>query len=122
MVEEVPIETRNLQTSSHGDYVLMRPIKQYPVGVLNLKTKKIFAANTRDRYDVFEDFAVDQRIDGELVLKHASSDEDISKVLLPRSPTGSFACFCTVARFEISRGLRGITRRRVGSSRGCAGL
>jgi WD40 repeat protein len=93
MVEEVPIETRNLQTSSHGDYVLMRPIKQYPVGVLNLKTKKIFAANTRDRYDVFEDFAVDQRIDGELVLKHASSDEDISKVLLPRSPLAPLRAF-----------------------------
>ena len=40
---------------AHGDYVLLRPIKDHPVGIFDLKQNKIVLASKRDAMDLWDD-------------------------------------------------------------------
>jgi WD40 repeat protein len=45
---------------THGDYVLLRPIKDYAVGVLDLKTNDFVRANKQVAFDVYDKTFVSQ--------------------------------------------------------------
>jgi hypothetical protein len=85
-IEEVGLGTRNIQAVARGNYVLLRPIRDYAVGVLDLNTKKIFMADKESAFDIFDTVAVVERLDGEIALKQISDNQQIAKVMLPRGP------------------------------------
>jgi WD40 repeat protein len=86
MVEEFPLGTQNLEAAAHGNYLMLRPIDKYAMGVMDLETKKIFMADKESAFDIFDTTAVVERLDGEIALKQMSTNQQISKVNLPRSP------------------------------------
>jgi hypothetical protein len=86
MVEELAMGTQNIAAPTRGNYLLLRPVKNFPLGVLNLETKKIFITSKEPSFDIYDAVAVVQRIDGEIALKTVTDNLQIAKVQLPRGP------------------------------------
>ncbi len=49
-----------------GDYVLMRPVRDYEVGVFDLKSKQIIRANKKPAMDIWVDIALSEMGTGEI--------------------------------------------------------
>lgn len=73
---------------THGDYVLLRPIKDYAVGVLDLKTNEFVRANKQTAFDVYDNTFVSQMKSGEIGLFHESL-VPIATLKLPLGPLGN---------------------------------
>jgi WD40 repeat protein len=87
VVEQYPL-VGTPYSATKGNYLLLRPIANFPVGVMDLSSKKIFLANRQDAFDIYEDTYASERTNGELGLYHFGSPEPFAKVILPRSPLG----------------------------------
>jgi WD40 repeat protein len=72
--------------ATRGEYLLLRPIANYPVGVMSLESQKIFMANKQSALDLFDKLYVAERTDGVLNLFHADKEYAVGEVLLPQSP------------------------------------
>jgi WD40 repeat protein len=73
---------------TRGDYILLRPIDKYPVGVYDLTRKKIVMANQQSALDIYDREYVAERRNGELGLYSADKDSALAIVTLPRSTLG----------------------------------
>jgi len=71
-----------------GDFVLMRPIHDYPVGVLDIRSNSIIRASKTPAMDVYGDIAVSMLPSGEVGL-FGTSPTPIAKLALPRGHFGS---------------------------------
>jgi WD40 repeat protein len=77
-----------LGSVAHGDYVLVRPVQDYSVGVFDLSKKTIPAAVKQPAIDVYDGIVVHERIEGELSLDMIGSKQHLAAVQLPRSHLG----------------------------------
>jgi len=68
--------------------LLIRPISNYALGVMDLSTKKIFMANKQSAFDIYDQMFVSERTNGELGLYGLEKSEMLAKVVLPRNPLG----------------------------------
>ena len=73
VIDRLPLGRQNVSAPARGDYVVLRPLKDYPVGVMDLRTKKIFLADKQQAFDIWDEVFVDQRPDGDLALRDAGS-------------------------------------------------
>ena len=87
-VTEVAVGNADLFSPGRGDYVVLRPISNYPVGVMNLATKKVFMANKKPAFDIFDRVYLSERTNGEVALYSADSDQVVGVVRLPRGTFG----------------------------------
>ena len=77
-----------LATAGNKNYLLLRPIHNYPVGVFDLTKNKIFMANKQAAIDLYGEVFVSERINGELGLFSVAKGEMLGKVVLPRNQLG----------------------------------
>jgi WD40 repeat protein len=77
-----------LDAPGRGNYVLIRPIDKYPVGVMNLADGALFMANKQPALDIYDNVYVAARADGELGLYGVEKSDLRAKVQLPPSPLG----------------------------------
>jgi len=70
-----------------GEYVLMRPIRDYAVGVLDMRTNTIVRASKTPAMDVYGDIAASMLPSGELAL-FGAAPAPIAKLALPRGHFG----------------------------------
>ena len=77
-----------LESVAHGDYVLVRPVQNYSVGVFDLARKNIPAAVKQPAIDVYDGVVVHERIKGELSLDLIEPKQHLAVVQLPRSRLG----------------------------------
>ena len=87
VLEQFPLQG-NLSSVGRGNYVMIRPISKYRVGLMDLATKKIILANNQAAMDVYDQVFVSERLNGELGLYKAANNELVAKVVLPPSPLG----------------------------------
>jgi WD40 repeat protein len=93
VVEQFPIGGR-LAPVTRGDYVLISGLLQRGGGpriavyVLDLKTKKFVRGSKTPAVDVYDNFTIGERVNGELALYDMNKDEALGTVVLPRSPLG----------------------------------
>ncbi len=88
---KLALAARNdLSAPARGDYLLLRPIDRFPVGVLDLKTQKLFMANRKAALDLFEGQFVSEQVDGELGLYRltAAGSELMESARMPRGTLG----------------------------------
>jgi WD40 repeat protein len=88
IVKQLPLGRVKLAAPTHGNYLLIRPIASYPVGVMNLADGIIFKANKQAALDLYDDVFVSERVNGELGLYGVEKNDLRAKVLLPRNPLG----------------------------------
>ena len=88
-ISRVDVGGAMLSAPGRGNLVLLRPIEKFPVGVMNLETKKIFLANKNVALDVYDDISVSQRRSGALGLFTFEATAPVAEVVLPRSTLGA---------------------------------
>jgi WD40 repeat protein len=86
VLDEFSLGDRSFAPVTRGNYMLIRPIKDYAVGVLDVDKKKIFLADKEPGFDIFDTVAVVQRHDGEIALRHIPDGQQVASVTLPRGP------------------------------------
>lgn len=58
----------SFDSATHGDYLLVGPLKEYAIGVMDLKTQKIVIAEKERACDIYDELFVKQLADGDLGL------------------------------------------------------
>jgi hypothetical protein len=82
-IDHLPLVFQSVSAPAHGDYVLLRPIKDYAVGVMDLKTKKIIVAAKQEGFDIWDDVFIHQRADGDVGLYDAKTRRLQAHATLP---------------------------------------
>ncbi|HEX8423562.1 MAG TPA: hypothetical protein VF634_09125, partial [Pyrinomonadaceae bacterium] len=88
MIGELSVGRANLTPAAHGNYLMIRPVQDFPVGIMNLDTKKIFMVNKQSAVDIYDQVFVGEQRNGELGLYDMESDSLRAKVVLPRNSLG----------------------------------
>jgi WD40 repeat protein len=88
IISELAVGYAQLTPAAHGDYLMIRPVKDYPVGVMNLNTKQIFMVNKQSAVDIYDQVFVGEQRNGELGLFDMESGATRAKVILPRNSFG----------------------------------
>ena len=128
-VQKLQLGDQRLDAATNTRYVLLRPIKDHPVGVLDLRTGKIVLATDKNSLDIFGDNYVRERLDGDLGMLSVAEQKETSRIKLPMGQLGSLRAFGIspdLRWMAISEKSRGglwdlLTRKRVFYVRGFAG-
>jgi WD40 repeat protein len=86
---QLPLGNQSLEAASHGNLLMLRPIKNYKVGVMDPESKKIILGNSEAAFDLYDHLAATERITGEIVLVDLDSKAQIAEVTLPSGPLGN---------------------------------
>src|ERR1700686_4132059 len=86
VIDEFSLGGRDFEPVTRGNYILLRPIKDYAVGVVDVATKKIFLGDKEPGFDIFDTVAVVQRRNGEIALRQIPNGQQIASITLPRGP------------------------------------
>ena len=78
-----------LVAPTRGNYLIIRPVGQYALGVMSLDTTDIIMANKQPALDIFDDVFVAERRNGELGLYRMQKKELIRTALLSNLTLGS---------------------------------
>jgi len=77
-----------LEAVAHGDHVLLRPIKDHPVGIFDLQQNKLVVASKKTAIDLWDNTYIAERLDGDLQVVELSTVQPLEHVHLPDSPLG----------------------------------
>lgn len=128
---DVPLGTQEVATPTRGqDYIILRPIEKYPVGVMDVKAKKIISGIRVAAFDMYDRLCVSEGRAGEVLLfQLQSSTAQASAILPPVKLPRLQAAYLTpdFKRLAISGRARGAvwnleTGRRLGAMRGYRGV
>lgn len=78
----------NMEAPTRGEYLLIRPIKDFPLGVFDVKTKVIFKSSKRPALDIFDDQFVSEMRNGELGLYRMEKNQLNASTLLSNTSLG----------------------------------
>jgi len=78
----------HLAPVARGNYLLVRPIANYALGVMDLSTGKIFMANKQAAFDIHDQMFLSERRNGELGLYGVEKRDVRATVVLPLNPLG----------------------------------
>lgn len=65
-----------LKPASHGDSVLIAPLAEYPLGVLDITNGKVFAAFKQPAADIYDKAVLSEQRDGEIALTDLTTQKD----------------------------------------------
>jgi WD40 repeat protein len=88
VVDRVPLGGGSLVAASNPKYILVRPMVDRPVGVYSLEQKKFGLTNRMSAIDVWGDFFVSERLNGEIGLYKMGETKAFETVQLPLGKLG----------------------------------
>lgn len=88
VISEFALWRTNLSAPTRGNYLIVRPIKDYAMGVINMSTSTIFKVNERPALDIYEDVFVAEMRNGQVGLYRMEKNELIGTALLPNLTLG----------------------------------
>lgn len=86
VLQPVPLGDQRLAAPGHGDYVLLLPIREFPIGVLDLAKGKVFYASKKPALDIYDQTLASEARDGQILLESTATQSAIASLNLPRSP------------------------------------
>jgi hypothetical protein len=91
VLDRVPIKARqSVETPTKGNFVILRPVKDAEVGLLNLETKNfVIGSKQTQAMDVYNDNALMQRNSGEVDIFDYVIHRQMGEVELPKSSLGA---------------------------------
>ena len=89
LYKELKIGGSWLDAVQHGDHVLLRPIKDHPLGIFDLKQNKIVVASKRSAVAVWGDSYIAERLDGDLLVFEMETTKPVEHAQLPDAPLGN---------------------------------
>jgi hypothetical protein len=87
LIERVDLGSSEPSRVAHGNYLLLRPIRDYAVGVLDLETNEIIRASKDPALDIYDKDCVSQLKSGELGMFEGTA-KPVATLLVPRGPMG----------------------------------
>jgi hypothetical protein len=86
VLHTMQIGTSKIDTVTHGDFIIMRPIQKYPAGIMELTQNKIAIGSEKESIDFYDNEYAYERSDGELFIIQLDKNEVLGKVELPENP------------------------------------
>jgi hypothetical protein len=87
--KDLSIGGSHLFPTARGDHILLRPIKDHPVGIFDVKQNKIVVASKRSALDVWDNEYIAERLDGDLMVFDVTTTKPIEHAQLPDAPLGT---------------------------------
>jgi WD40 repeat protein len=91
VLERIPINPRqDIEAPTRGDYVILKPVKDAQVGVLDLKSQSfVIGSKKSSAIDVFDSDVLSQTISGEVGIFDLSTHKPKGQTELPKSSLGT---------------------------------
>jgi WD40 repeat protein len=78
----------HLSPVAHGDYVILRPVDKYPVGVVSVHADKVILASQETALDIYDNVYARGRVDGTVALFDVATHKELAFTKLPASNLG----------------------------------
>ena len=78
----------SLRAAAHGDALFVGPVKDYPLGVIDLVTKERKIVISQKTADMYDGVFVIERISGQLALRTKDSEQPLAVLQLPEGHLG----------------------------------
>ena len=88
MVTELELWRKGMSAPTRGDYLLIRPVKDYAVGVMDINSKAITKANERAALDIYEPYFVAEMRNGQVGLYKLEKNELVATAVLSNVSLG----------------------------------
>lgn len=88
VLTEIELWRQNMTAATRGDYLLIRPVKNYALGVMDIKTKTISKVNERAALDIYEPYFVAEMRNGQVGLYRLEKNESVATAVLPSNSLG----------------------------------
>jgi WD40 repeat protein len=95
VLDRVPLGDGSLTAAANPNYLLIRPVVDHPVGAYSLAEKKLVYTTRTDATDVWGDFFVSERLNGEIGLYKLGQTNPAAIAQLPLGELGRLAAFAT---------------------------
>ena len=93
VIDNLALGGDDLIAASNPRYILIRPLKERPVGAYDLEQKKLAYSNRMAATDVWGDVFASERLDGEIGLYHVANPEQKVVLQLPLGKLGNLRTF-----------------------------
>lgn len=87
LIQHVDLGSSQPSRVAHGNYLLLRPIRDYAVGVLDLETNEIVRASKDPALDIYDKNCISQLKSGELGMFEGTA-KPVATLMVPRGPMG----------------------------------
>ena len=88
VLTELELWRPGMTAATRGDYLMIRPIKDYPLGVMDLNAKKISKINERAALDIYDPFFVAEMRNGQVGLYRMDKNELVATTILSNFTLG----------------------------------
>lgn len=88
VVDRIPLGGSSLFAATNPKYILLRPLKEHPVGAFSLDQKKIVFQNRMSATDVWGDVTISERLDGEVGIYKVAELTTSNSLQLPLGRLG----------------------------------
>jgi len=92
-IQKLQIGDQRLDAATNPRYLLLRPIQEHPLGLMDLETGKIVLGSDKASLDAYGDKYVGERVDGDLGMISIVERREVSRVKLPLSQLGRLHAF-----------------------------
>lgn len=88
VIKQMPVYRGNLEAPTRGPFLLVRPVQKMAVGVLSLEKGEIFKASKLPAMDIYDNYYIAERMNGQIGLYTNGKKEALAWVNLPPNPLG----------------------------------
>jgi len=88
VVDHIPLGGDSLTAATNPKYILIRPLKEDPVGAFSVEQKKLVFANRMDALDLWGEYWASERLNGEIGIYKTGELKPIAKLQLPLGKLG----------------------------------
>ena len=88
VLAELELWRQGMTAATRGDYLLIRPIKDYPLGVMDIKRKTISKVNERAALDIYDPYFVAEMRNGQVGLYRLEKNELVGTTVLSNITLG----------------------------------
>jgi Peptidase family M48 len=88
VIAEMELWRKGMTGATRGNYLLIRPVKDYAVGVMDINSKQITKANERAALDIYEPFFVAEMRNGQVGLYKLEKNELVATAVLSNASLG----------------------------------
>ncbi len=88
VLAEMELWRKGMSAPTRGDYLLIRPVKDYALGVMDINTKTISKVNQRAALDIYDQFFVAEMRNGQLGLYRLAKNELVGSTILSNVSLG----------------------------------
>ena len=74
---------------SHGNFVMVWPLRDHPLGVMSIDTGNMMVRFERAAGDIYDNWVITESVDGKLSLLDLAQKKEIASVQLAQSPLGA---------------------------------